>query len=311
MTDGDHAEPFELALRTRGYEADFTGTIPMPAFFRYFEYTRWELMREPRLGLLDAVHAGHFFVVRQQNVELLRHLGQGVPLIVRTWFDEVGRISATVHHEALRADDGALVAQARVTGVWIGPNRKMTKLPAKMRALAKAQIAALADGPTRRGVAADVATSAAVGGQRTSFFEPLEVVHPELGLDVTPPPPTTPTEASFHLDLIVPHRDLDIFSHVNAATWLSYCDEARHAAARAGVLPAAAAAGGFNVRATVKYFREAVAGDPLRVHLWPVADTPRALGFAIARGPEGEISCTARVDTAAGGGAISAPRPGM
>ncbi|TNF26768.1 MAG: hypothetical protein EP329_20685 [Deltaproteobacteria bacterium] len=294
--------PFEEHIVTRGYETDYTGTVPMPIIFRFFEHKRWLMMRDPRLGLVDLVHEGHFFVVREQTIEVLRHLGQGVALTIRTRFDQAGRSTAGVYHELLRESDGALVARAHVVGVWIGPNRRMVRLPDRLREIARAQAAELeAHPPTLHRPAAQPRKE----GVATSFFDPPEVVHPGLGLDVSPPTAAVPEHVH---EIVVPPRELDIFSHVNAATWLSYCDDARQAGAAAGVFPEALGAGGYNARSTILYRREAVVGDRLAVHAWRLPDSERALGFAILRHDDPDPLCLARIDTEPGAGSISRPR---
>jgi len=297
--------PFEERLVTRGYETDYTGTVPMPIIFRFFEHKRWLMMRDPRLGLVDLVHAGHFFVVREQTIEVLRHLGQGVHLVIRTRFDKVGRSTAGVYHELLRESDGALVARAHVTGVWIGPSRRMVRIPDRLRDIARAQAAELEAHPP---TAHQPAAQRRVEGVATSFFEPPEVVHPGLGLDVRPP---SPEAGEFSHDIVVPPRELDIFSHVNAATWLSYCDDARITAAEAGVFPPELGAGGYNVRSTILYRREAVVGDRLTINAWRVSGQPGAVGFAILRGDDPDPLCLTRIDTEPGAGPISPPLTGQ
>ena len=298
------SRPFEDRLVVRGYETDATGTLPMGIVFRYFEHKRWLMMRDPRLGLVELVHAGHFFVVREQTLEILRHIGQGVALVIRTRFDHAGRSTAGVAHELLRASDGALVARAHVVGVWIGPNRRMVRLPDRLRDIARAQadeLRAHPETPHRP------AAPPRAGGGASSFFDPPEIIHPGLGLDVSPPAGPPPADA-YRYPVVVPPRDLDIFSHVNAATWLAYADDARLAAARDGALPPELGASSFNVRSTLLYRREAVLGDTLTVHAWPVPDAPRAVALAVTRADLAEPLCLVRIDTEPGAAPISAPR---
>ncbi|HRE90538.1 MAG TPA: acyl-CoA thioesterase, partial [Myxococcota bacterium] len=120
---------FEERIVTRGTEIDRTATVSMASVLRYFEHTRWCVMQRPLLGLIDLIDQGHFFVVRSQVVELRRRIGQGQPLVLTTRFLDVGRSTATVIHEALRERDGAVVARARVTGVWLSPSRRPARIP--------------------------------------------------------------------------------------------------------------------------------------------------------------------------------------
>lgn len=300
---------FEADLVTRGTELDPTGTVGMPVFLRYFEHVRWLLMREAVLGLADLVHTGHFFVVRSQTIELRRRVGQGVPLRFRTRLAAVGRSTAEVEHLVTRPDDEALIAHARVLGVWLGPQRRMARLPDRFREhVAPPDTHSPADliAPTNPTNPAHVAHVA--GGHEGSFFDPPEVVLSPLGVAVGAPttPPHTPL---YEHDLVVPPRDLDVFSHVNAATWLTYADDARLLGAARGHLPHDLATG-WVARCALHYGREAVVGDPLRVVL-AALDGPltanHALGAWFYRAPDPDPLCTLRVDLAPGARAITRP----
>lgn len=292
---------FSHMLVTRGTEIDGTGTVGVPVFLRYFEHMRWELMRDPRLGLVAEIHAGHFFVVREQVVEVCRRVGLGVALELETRIVEVGRSTVRLTHVARRVADGALVAEARVTGVWIGPARRMVRLPEGLRALVRAANEA---GPARD-LVLERAHDAALEPRRASpsaafarsFIAPPEVVFPALGV-AEGPPTVFPSEVAFEHVVVVPPRDLDVFLHVNAATWLHYCDDARVLGAAAGALAPELAADGWVVRAGLFYGREASLGERLRISVWWI--DAAALGFACRRDGEAEVLCAVRVDLAPG-----------
>ena len=126
------------------------------------------------------------------------------------------------------------------------------------------------------------------------------------GLDFHPPDEIDDGAVVHRHEVVVPRRELDVFSHVNAATWLTYCDDARAAAAEAGALPAAMGALGYNVRTAILYRHEAVVGDRLSVAVARVADDDRALVFAIRRASEPDRTlCSIRIDTAPGARPIS------
>lgn len=76
--------------------------------------------------------AGHFFVVRRQEVELLARVRHGVVLQVRGRLERVGRVRATVRHEVRCG--GVLVARALVFGVWFGPGGSLGRIPPVTRA---------------------------------------------------------------------------------------------------------------------------------------------------------------------------------
>jgi len=300
--------PIEEVLVTRGTEIDQTATVGMPTFVRTFEHLRWQAMQDPRLGLVDLIHDGHFFVVRTQVVELRRRIGLGVALRMRTTFESVGRSTATVRHEATRVSDGAIVARARVVGVWLGPTRRMARLPDQCRAFSEAYTLAYPLTPAEGSAPAGDAMRVPGTGHPRSFTHPPEVVFPPIGLADDPPALTDPAIVSRAFDyvhrVVVPPRDLDVFSHVNAATWALYCDDARHLGA-ASIDPNQAPRG-WVVRAGLFYGREAVVGDALDIGVWSIA--PRALGFVCLRGDEPLV--TVRFDLAPGARAVTEPSAG-
>jgi|GEM_PF-1353737 len=312
---------FESELVTRGTEIDTAATVGMPVFMRYFEHLRWRLMAEEVLGLRPLIDRGHFYVVRSQTLELRQRVGQEVRMHVRTRIMSVGRSTTQVLHEARDVHDGSLIARARVVGAWLGPDRRLARLPdafreagAAQRAHHVAEVAALLPDahdeslgdPARDEPARIVAVR---GGQASSFIDPPRVVFGPLSLAVDAPS-APPTRIAFEHFITVPPRDLDVFSHLNAATWLTYADDARHFAAAHGALDADVASGYTN-RVAVFYGREASRQDPLRVALAPVGGAlgeTHALGAWFYRGDEAEPVCTLRVDLAPGAHAVTAPQ---
>lgn len=303
--------PSELV--TRGTEIDPTATVGMPVFLRYFEQLRWRFMSHPDLGLEALIHEGHFFVVRSQTVEVRQRVGQEVHLALRTRLERVGRSTAEVIHEA-HDDDGALVARARVQGVWLGPDRRMARLPDRLR-----QIVTHGAPGDDAGPGADLPAHIAQisGARHRSFIEPPKIVFGPLSLAVDAPD-HAPERVLFSHDIVVPPRDLDVFSHVNAATWLTYADDARAFAAEAGAIDAEVARG-YNVRTAIFYAREASVHERLRVVLAALDDRPvaetRALGAWVFRvdaaGEEAraraDALCIMRLDLAPGARPVTEP----
>lgn len=54
---------FSTPLNTRATECGPDRWITRPHVVSYMEHCRWLWMREPDLGLVDAVHEGHGFYV--------------------------------------------------------------------------------------------------------------------------------------------------------------------------------------------------------------------------------------------------------
>ena len=53
----------------------------------------------------------------------------GVDVDVHLWWEFVGRSSVRIAQRIERVADGAAVAQARVTCAWLGPSRRLTRMP--------------------------------------------------------------------------------------------------------------------------------------------------------------------------------------
>jgi acyl-CoA thioesterase FadM len=297
-------DPFEQTLVTRGTDIDITATVSMPVFLRYFEHLRWNLMQDERLGLNALIDEGHFFVVREQTIELRRRIGQNELLHMSTRFEHVGRSTARVIHIATRARDHAIVARARVTGVWLHSSRRPARLPDCVRAIAEPQVQSHRPEDLDGGdFPALVATE---GGDPRSFTHPPERLFAPLSLLATAPSP--PDQFAFHHHLTVPFRDLDVFSHVNAATWLLYADDARDAAASQNILSPDLARGFVN-RVALFYSREACQGDRLRVSLAPLS--AQAIGVWCFREhptADTEPLVSMRLDLVPGVEPVSVPR---
>ena len=73
------------------------------------------------------------FVVRIE-VDYLAEAGREDALLIRTWADSFRRTSMVLAQEMQR-DDGSKtpVARARVTAVWIGPDRRPMRVPEDVR----------------------------------------------------------------------------------------------------------------------------------------------------------------------------------
>ncbi len=297
---------FVHSLVTRGTEIDATATVTPQAFLRYFEHLRWRIMQEPVLGLLEYIHDSHFFVVREQRLELRRRVGMGTALRMETRLARCGRATADVLHEALRADDGALVARARVTGVWLNGARQMARIPDAYRAASAVQAADPL--PTRDGgleAEREVAgPETERGGRPRSFVSPVSWAFPPRLLDADLPRESPVAPLHVHALTVAP-RDLDVFGHVNAATWLALAEDARAAAAIAGDLPADCVGPRWLNRVGLFYGREAVAGQALRLALWQPA--PGALACAFLDAASGAMLGSASVDLVPGATPITEP----
>lgn len=258
----------ERRIRSRGYECDGTRTVSLPVFLSYLESLRWEWIQTDELGLVPLLHTGHFFVVQKQIVEIVRRVGMSVDLVLRGSLEHVGRCQARVHHEVVRASDGALVAHAQVTGCWLGPARRLVRLPDSIREACRSDLNGgyLPIDPAHETPLPPLDEEDA--NEALSFITPPAQRYESLGLGASLP--EAPEGPFAEHVLTVKPRDLDIFDHVNASHWLRFADDARILGSRNGDLNPA---GGLPTRrVAIHHPREAVAGDELRVRTWPRGD---------------------------------------
>lgn len=255
----------DVPLITRGYECDATRTVTLPSFLSYLEHMRWEWIRQPELGLVDHLHGGSFFVVREQRLALARRVGLGVPLVVRGALERVTRCEVTVRQQ-LVTESGELVAHGVVKGLWVGPNRRLARVPDSVRS----HVTPLELAPR---------SPAEPGGRPASFLDPETPTYDDIALDR--PVPTGAPEGAVVEQITVRRSDCDIFNHVNAASWVRYIEDLRQRAfdPRPGR------------RVCVSFLKEAVADESITVAGWPEAG---GWGFQIMRGDD--VLCRAIVD---------------
>lgn len=126
----------ETSVTVRSGEIDSFGHVNHAVFLHYFEHARFEALEAAgfRWPLLQE-NDWHIYVVRIE-VDYLAQARRGEGLVVRTWAEGFRRTSMVLGQEIVRADPEGLtvVARARVTAVWIGPDRRPMRVPDFVRA---------------------------------------------------------------------------------------------------------------------------------------------------------------------------------
>lgn len=127
----------ETTITVRSGEIDSFGHVNHAVFLHYFEHARFEALEAAGFHwpLLEE-HNWQIYVVRIE-VDYLAQARRGESLLVRTWAEAFRRTSMVLGQEMVRADEGAgevAVARARVTAVWIGPDRRTMRVPDFVRA---------------------------------------------------------------------------------------------------------------------------------------------------------------------------------
>ena len=287
-------DTFCMPVRTRGYEADPSRAIPLAQFMAYFGMLRWEVLLAPRFGLVDYLRNGHFFVIREQQIELLRRIGIGVDLDIHLWWEFVGRSSVRIQQQAVRRSDSAVVAQGRVTCAWLNPERRLGRIPEPHKSAARAVSGAGRKLVTRLRPHANDTLGTHLGGTNLSYFDPDPVMHPPGGLEL-PLLDRAPPQ-SWATGLRIRPSDVDIFGHVNATHYVNLLDDVRQQARREGAYGDDAQwSAGRSTRVAIRYDREVVANTVVTVATWPVVATPGAAAFSIELPDGGPPACVGTV----------------
>lgn len=130
----DGAPVAETHIDVRSSELDSFGHVNHAVFLQYLEHGRFEALEAAGLPwhLLEE-RAWGIFVVRIE-VDYLAEARRGDALIVRTCADELRRTSMVLAQEIVRADEpGSVLTRARVTAVWMGPDRRPMRVPEEVR----------------------------------------------------------------------------------------------------------------------------------------------------------------------------------
>ncbi|NCG20202.1 MAG: hypothetical protein GWP91_14430 [Rhodobacterales bacterium] len=239
---------FELPLRTRGTDCGPDRWVTLPAIISYMEHCRWEWMRVPELGLLDAVHDGYGFFVLNQSIAMSRRFGQGQQTRVGCVLRKLGRSVAEGDQDVVR-EDGVLLARCTIRGAWMAPSGRLAKIPKQAR-----------ESVSEIGVMSHFGE--AEDGDPGSLFgppEPLRIQEADLVI-----PDELPGDASaiHRRTLVVRATDCDIFRHVNAANYVRFIADSLAVQGASASL----------YRAELHYKGQALAGDEIKVLTWALGD---------------------------------------
>lgn len=124
----------ELTIGVRTSELDSFGHVNHAVYLNYFEHARFEALEEAGFSWSLLAERGWAIFVVRIEVDYLAEAKRQDELLVRTWADSFRRTSMVLAQDMVRADDPAkVVARARVTAVWIGPERKPMRVPDEVR----------------------------------------------------------------------------------------------------------------------------------------------------------------------------------
>ena len=130
--DGHPVSVTRIGVRTS--ELDSFGHVNHAVYLTYFEHARFQALKEAGFDWAVLDDRGWAIFVVRIEVDYLAEARREDELTIHTWADSFRRTSMILGQEMVRDDGtGTVVARARVTAVWIGPNRKPMRVPEEVR----------------------------------------------------------------------------------------------------------------------------------------------------------------------------------
>jgi acyl-CoA thioester hydrolase len=121
-------------VEVRSYELDSFGHANHAVFLNWLEHGRFDALQKAGFPYRDILARGWGIYVVRVEVDYLREVHLGERLLVRTWADGYRRTSMVLAQQIVLEDAPAVeVARARVTAVWVGPDRRPLRVPEEIR----------------------------------------------------------------------------------------------------------------------------------------------------------------------------------
>lgn len=121
-------------IKVRSYELDGFGHLNHATFLNYFEFARFEALRAAGFPPEALLAGGVGIHVARVEVDYLREARLDQRLSVSTTPAEIRNSSMTLEQVAADpANPTAPFARARVVVVWVGSNRRPTRIPDDVR----------------------------------------------------------------------------------------------------------------------------------------------------------------------------------
>jgi YbgC/YbaW family acyl-CoA thioester hydrolase len=124
----------QTRILVRTSELDSFGHVNHAIYLNYFEHARFEALKDAGFAWSELARRGWAIFVVRIEIDYLAETRGEDELLIRTWADSFRRTSMVLAQEMLRDDgSGTVLARARVTAVWIGPDRKPMRVPAEVQ----------------------------------------------------------------------------------------------------------------------------------------------------------------------------------
>jgi len=131
---GEAAPVAETVITVRTPELDSFGHVNHAVFLNYLEHARYLALIEAGFSWSSLDDENWQIYVVRIEVDYLAQATRGNELLIRTWAESFRRTTMVLAQEIVRADDrDSVVARARVTAVWIGPDRRPMRVPPYVR----------------------------------------------------------------------------------------------------------------------------------------------------------------------------------
>jgi len=128
------ARIFETTVDVRSYELDSFGHVNHAVYLNYFEYARFQALADGGFPYAELEARDWGVYVVRIEVDYLREARMDQRLRVRTTVAGHKRSSLILAQELVPDDDpSTILARARVTAVWVGPDRRPLRVPEEVR----------------------------------------------------------------------------------------------------------------------------------------------------------------------------------
>jgi acyl-CoA thioester hydrolase len=121
-----------MELRVYYADTDAGGVVYHARYLDFFERGRTEFLRERGLSVGELHERGYIFPVVRLEMDYRAPAQLDDLVRVETEILAIGRTSFTLGQQAVRAMDGRLLAEGRVTLVCTGPELKARRLPKEL-----------------------------------------------------------------------------------------------------------------------------------------------------------------------------------
>ena len=110
---------YERTFRVRHYECDAYGHVNNANYLRYMQETAFDASAAAGYDLARYAEFGHYWLVRETDIEYLAPLRYGDSVRVKTWVQDFQRVRSRRAYELVRVGDEALAARATTDWVYL------------------------------------------------------------------------------------------------------------------------------------------------------------------------------------------------